>query len=62
MAIRGDAGVAPEILEFMEKHRVLSVALTDGIIGCAHQQGTDYEGEWCEFWRGRDRFTGQRAH
>jgi hypothetical protein len=63
--IRGDTGVAREILEFIEKHGVLSVAMTDGIIGCPHQQGIDYQGEWCpvcEFWRGRDRFTGQRAH
>jgi hypothetical protein len=63
--IRADAGVALEILEFMEKHGVLSVVMTDGIIGCPHQEGIDYEGEWCpvcEFWRGRDRFTGQRVH
>jgi hypothetical protein len=45
--IRGDAGVARVILEFIEKHRVLAVAVTDGIIGCAHQQGINYEGEWC---------------
>jgi hypothetical protein len=52
-------------LEFIEKHRVLSVAMTDSIIGCPHQQGIDYEGEWCptcEFWHGRDRFTGQRIN
>jgi hypothetical protein len=53
---------AREILEFIEERRVLSVAITDGIIGCPHQEGIDYEGEWCplcEFWHGRDRFTGQ---
>ena len=63
--IRADAGVAREILEFMDRHGVLSVAMTDGIIGCPHQEGIDYKGEWCpvcEFWRGRDRFTGQRVH
>src|ERR1700730_1163454 len=51
--------------QFIENHRVLSVAMTDGIIGCPHQQGIDYEGEWCPvcvFWHGRDRFTGQRVH
>jgi len=55
-------GIAREILEFIERRRVLSVAMTDGIIGCPHQEGIDYEGEWCplcEFWHGRDRFTGQ---
>ena len=63
--IRTDPTIAREILEFMEKHGVLSVAMTDGIIGCPHQEGIDYEGEWCpicEFWHGRDRFTGQRVH
>jgi hypothetical protein len=63
--IRADPGIAREILEFIEKHRVLSVAMTDGVIGCPHQEGIDYEGEWCpvcEFWHGRDRFTGQRVH
>jgi hypothetical protein len=63
--IRADPGIAREILEFIEKHRVLSVVITDGIIGCPHQQGIDYVGEWCpvcEFWHGRDRFTGQRVH
>jgi hypothetical protein len=60
--VRNDAGIVREILEFMEKHGVLSVAMTGGIIGCPHQEGIDYEGEWCpvcDFWRGRDRFKGQ---
>ena len=63
--VRADSAVAQEVLDFIESHSVLSVAMTDGIIGCPHQEGIDYEGEWCpvcEFWRGRDRFTGQRAH
>ena len=63
--IRDDPGIAREILEFIEDHRVKSVAITDGIIGCPHQQGINYEGEWCpvcEFWHGRDRFAGQRVH
>ena len=41
-----------------KEHGALSVAMADGIIGCPHQEGIDYEGEWrpvCEFWRGRDR-------
>jgi hypothetical protein len=63
--IRADPAVAREILEFIESHGVLSVAMTDGIIGCPHQEGIDYECEWCpvcEFWHGRDRFTGERIH
>ena len=60
--IRADPRIAREILEFIDERRVLSVAMTAGIIGCPHQEGIDYEGEWCphcEFWHGRDRFTGQ---
>ena len=60
--IREDIGIAQEILEFIARHGALTVAMTDGILGCPHQQGIDYEGEWCPvcaFWRGRDRFTGK---
>jgi hypothetical protein len=60
--IRADREVAREILEFIERHTALTVVMTDRIIGCPHQEGIDYEGEWCpvcEFWHGRDRFTGQ---
>jgi len=63
--IRADPAIAKEILDFIETHGTVSVAMTDQIIGCPHQEGIDYEGEWCpvcEFWRGRDRFTGQRVH
>jgi hypothetical protein len=63
--IRADPTIAKEILDFIETHGVLSVAMTDQIIGCPHQEGIDYEGEWCpvcEFWRGRNRLTGQRVH
>jgi len=41
--IRADPRIAREILEFIEERRVLSVAMTDGIIGCPHQEGIDYE-------------------
>ncbi len=60
--IRSDPDIAREMREFIEEHRVKSVAITDGIIGCPHQEGIDCDGEWCpvcEFWHGRDRFTGQ---
>jgi hypothetical protein len=62
--VRNDVAIVAAMLEFMEKHGVLSVVMTDGIIGCSHQEGIDYEGEWCPdpactFWHGRDRFTGK---
>ena len=62
--IRADPNVAREILEFIEEHGVLSVAMTDAIIGCPHQEGIDYQGEWCpicEFWHGRDRLRGRQS-
>jgi hypothetical protein len=63
--VRADTDSAQKIMDFVERHGVLSIIMTDGILGCPHQQGIDYEGEWClvcEFWHGRDRFTGQRIH
>ena len=63
--VRNDPRIAEEMLEFMARHGVLSVAMTDGIIGCPHQEGVDYQSEWCpvcEYWKGRDRFTGERVH
>jgi hypothetical protein len=62
--IRSDPRIAQEIIEFFEGHAVLSVAMTDAVIGCPHQQGIDYDGEWCpapecRYWQGRDRFTGE---
>jgi hypothetical protein len=60
--VRNDAEIATAMLEFMDKHNVLSVAMSDGIMGCPHEEGTDYQGRWCPdpacaFWHGRDRFT-----
>ena len=60
--VRNDPVVIREILDFIQEHGALSVIMTDGIIGCPHQEGIDYEGQWCpvcDFWRGRDRFTGE---
>jgi hypothetical protein len=59
--VRIDPRIAREILELLETHGARSVAMTDRIIGCPHQEGIDYEGEWCPvcaFWHGRDRFAG----
>jgi hypothetical protein len=62
--VRNDVAIAAAMLEFMEKHGVLSVAMSDGLMGCPHQEGIDYEGEWCPdpacaYWYKRDRFTGK---
>ena len=39
--VRADAQIAQEILEYIEAHGALSVIMTDGIIGCPHQEGID---------------------
>ena len=62
--IRYDAAVQDEILKSIQSHGAKSVVLTDGIIGCPHEEGIDYpEGQSCPrcpFWAGRDRFTHER--
>jgi hypothetical protein len=50
----------------LQEHGVLTVAMADRIIGCPHEEGIDYpEGAacpLCPFWKGRDRWTGERVH
>jgi hypothetical protein len=61
--IRNDAAIAAEVLAHFEAHGVKSVAMTDRIWGCPHEEGIDYQGEYCPvctFWIGRDRDTGRK--
>jgi hypothetical protein len=54
-----------EVLRFIENHDVKTVVMTDRIIGCPHEEGTDYEGPtcpMCPFWANRDRWTGEIVH
>lgn len=61
--VRTDPVVTREILEFIQRHGVGSVVMTDRIIGCPHEEGIDYpDGEvcpQCPFWAHRDRWTGE---
>ena len=60
--IRLDAGIAAEVLSFIEAAGALPVMMTDRIIGCPHEEGADYEGPTCPacpLWAGRDRWTGR---
>jgi hypothetical protein len=60
--VRRDPVVCEEVLKFLDQHDIKSVAVSGSIIGCPHEEGIDYTGEWCPlctFWRGRDRFTGK---
>ena len=61
--IRVDPSISRQIVEFINSHNVRSVVITDGIIGCPHEEGIDYpEGEncpQCPYWADRDRWTGE---
>ena len=63
--VRNDPEIGEGILQFIEQHDVRSVALADGIVGCPHEEGVDYQGETCPkcpFWANRDRWTGKIIH
>ena len=59
--IRVDTTVGEQIVAFIKAQEVRSVVVTDGIIGCPHEEGIDYpEGKSCPkcpYWAGRDRWT-----
>jgi hypothetical protein len=61
--VRESAVIGGEVLAFFERNGVKSVAMTDRILGCPHEEGIDYDGPTCPrcpFWAGRDRFTHER--
>ncbi len=60
--VRHDDAIGQNVSGFIDENGVESIAMSGGIIGCPHQQGIDYDADWCPvcgFWKGRDRFTGQ---
>lgn len=64
--VRHDAAIGRQIVEFIRNNGVLSVVITDGIIGCPHEEGIDYpEGQacpQCPFWEGRNSWSGEYEH
>jgi len=60
--VRTDSRIGGEVLAFLKVHAVMSVVLSEGIIGCPHEEGVDYRrGEICPeclFWSNRDRWSG----
>jgi len=62
--VRANPAVGEKVLAFLKEHAAKSVVVTDGIIGCPHEEGIDYpEGKscpQCPYWAGRDRFTKER--
>jgi hypothetical protein len=61
--VRTDPDIIKEVLEFVSVNGAKSVVVADGILGCPHEEGTDYPlGERCpkcSYWQHRDRFTGE---
>jgi hypothetical protein len=49
--------VQAQIAGFIEAHGVQEVAVTDGVLGCPHEEGIDFpagqECPYCPFWRGK---------
>lgn len=61
--VRRDVAIGREIVAFIQEHDARSVGMVDRIIGCPHEEGTDYpEGQvcpQCPFWAHRDRWSGE---
>jgi hypothetical protein len=64
--IRKNGKIGEEITDFIHSQGVTSVVVSDGIMGCPHEEVIDYpEGEqcpMCPYWQGRDRYTGEILH
>lgn len=62
--VRFEPAVESAVMEFIRSHEARSVVITDGLLGCPHEEGIDYpEGSscpQCPYWAGRDRFTKER--
>jgi len=61
--VRIDGAINDEILSFIKEHNVRRVAMVGRIIGCPHEEGTDYpEGSTCPqcpYWAKLNRWTGE---
>ena len=55
--VANDPQVRAEIMAFVQEHEAKSVVITDGVIGCPHEESIDYPlGEdcpFCPFWKGK---------
>ena len=62
--VRFNPAIAEAIVHFLQRNGVKSVVMTEAILGCPHEEGIDYpvgaQCPRCDYWRDRDRFTGQR--
>jgi hypothetical protein len=64
--LRKSEPVMSEMLNFIDANGAKSVSMIQEIIGCPHEEGIDYpEGDYCpecQYWKGRDRFSGEMVH
>lgn len=55
--VYGKPKVAEQIRAFFAKHVVRNVVVTDGILGCPHEEGEDYplggDCPFCPWWKGK---------
>jgi hypothetical protein len=62
--VRCDPEIGAAIARFLREHGARSVVMADRIMGCPHEEGTDYPDGHncpeCPYWAGRDRFTHER--
>ncbi len=60
-AVRDDPTIHQQIVTLIDRHGVRSVAMTEGPIGCPHQEEIDDPEAGncpeCPYWAGRDRWT-----
>ena len=59
--LREDPFVGDKVMAFVEKHDALSVLLAEELLGCPHEEGTDYPAGGtcpaCPYWSERDRWA-----
>jgi len=61
--VRTDTAIIAQVVASLKSHAVHSVAMTEDIFGCPHEEGIDYEGKvcpYCPFWANRDCFAEAR--
>ena len=55
--VYGNPKVAEQIKAFFAKHMARNVVLSDGIMGCPHEEGEDFpdgsDCPFCPFWKGK---------
>jgi hypothetical protein len=61
--VRSDRAIHDAILSFIQQAEARTVVISPGILGCPHEEGTDYpDGEvcpQCPYWADRDRWRGE---